>query len=50
MSDVAVREEEVGYLNRVAQSLKIPSDKLIKIRDDMTNVTQKLVNAAAFAA
>jgi uncharacterized tellurite resistance protein B-like protein len=50
MSDVAVKEEEVGYLNRVAQALKISADKLIKIRDDMTNVTQKLVNAAAFAA
>ncbi len=50
MSDVAVKEEEVGYLNRVAQSLKISTDKLVKIRDDMTNVTQKLVNAAAFAA
>lgn len=50
MSDVTVGEAEIAYLNRIAEALKLPPERVEKIKTDLTNVTQKLVNAAAFAA
>ncbi len=50
MSDVVTDPKEIAYLNAVAGALQVPTTQLIKISDDLTAVTQKLVSAAAFAA
>ena len=50
MADMMLDPAEVEYLNQVAEALKVDPARLQTIRDDLTNVTQKLVGAAAFAA
>jgi uncharacterized tellurite resistance protein B-like protein len=50
MADVTVDGSEVEYLKNVAQALEVAPERLAKIREELTNVTQKLVGAAAFAA
>jgi uncharacterized tellurite resistance protein B-like protein len=50
MADVTVHDAEIEYLQKAAEALKVPPEQLGKIRDELTNVTQKLVGAAAFAA
>jgi uncharacterized tellurite resistance protein B-like protein len=50
MADVTVDVAEVEYLKRVAQALKVAPERLAKIREELTSVTQKLMGAAAFAA
>ncbi|MGD2133839.1 MAG: TerB family tellurite resistance protein [Maricaulaceae bacterium] len=50
MADVVLDPAELEYLNKVAEALKVPPEKLQQIRDELTNVTQRLVGAAAFAA
>jgi uncharacterized tellurite resistance protein B-like protein len=50
MADVVLDAAELEYLNRIAQALKVPEERLTAIRDELTNVTSKLVGAAAFAA
>jgi uncharacterized tellurite resistance protein B-like protein len=50
MADVASDASELEYLKHVAQALKIAPERLGKVRDEVTKVTQKLVGVAAFAA
>ncbi len=50
MADVAQHASESEYLEHVADALKVPPEQLAKINGELSNVTQKLVGAAAFAA
>lgn len=50
MADVVLDPAEIEYLNKVAEALKVPPERLDEIRKELTDVTAKLVGAAAFAA
>jgi len=50
MADVTQDPSELEYLRYVAEALEIAPERMAKIRDELSNVTQKLVGAAAFAA
>jgi uncharacterized tellurite resistance protein B-like protein len=50
IADVSEDKSELDYLASVAKALDVSEDRLAKIRDELANVAQKLVGAAAFAA
>jgi len=50
MADVVLDPAEVEYLNKVAEALKVPADRVDTIKQELTAVTAKLIGAAAFAA
>lgn len=50
MADVVLDPAEVEYLNKVAEALNVPAERLDAIKRDLTAVTAKLIGAAAFAA
>ncbi len=50
MADLTFDETESRFLNQIAASLGMSDAKLAEIRSSVTDVAQKLVGAAAFAA
>lgn len=50
MADVMLDPEELEYLRRVAEALDLPDETVAAVRQELQNVTQQLVGAAAHLA
>lgn len=50
MADVMIDPAELEYLRQVADALELPEETIASVRQELENVAQQLVGAAAFAA